>query len=216
MPERFLIWGAGGHGRVVSDVIRAMGDEVVGFVDREPGNHRFALPTGAEVPLLAEAEIQGPVLPLGATAVALGIGDNPARWRVFHRLEGDRCPALVHPSAIVGSGVHFGEGTAVMPRAVVNPATTIGRAVIVNTGAIVEHDCRIGDAAHLSPGSVVCGGAELGSGVWLGAGATVIPGIRIGADAVIGAGSTVIRDVPAGARVAGSPARPLADRETSR
>ena len=45
--------------------------------------------------------------------------------------------------------------------------------------------------------------------VWIGGGAILLPGVTIGREAVVGAGSVVTRDVPAGARVAGNPARLL-------
>jgi len=51
---------------------------------------------------------------------------------------------------------------------------------------------------------------EIGREVWIGRGVTVLPGVRIGDRAVVGANAVVTRDVPAGARVAGVPARPLA------
>ena len=50
---------------------------------------------------------------------------------------------------------------------------------------------------------------HIGSDVWVGGGAIILPGVRIGSRAVIGAGSIVTRDVPAGATVAGNPARRL-------
>jgi UDP-2-acetamido-3-amino-2,3-dideoxy-glucuronate N-acetyltransferase len=46
--------------------------------------------------------------------------------------------------------------------------------------------------------------------VSLGSGAVILGGIRIGEGAIVGAGAVVTRDVPAGATVAGSPARALA------
>lgn len=49
----------------------------------------------------------------------------------------------------------------------------------------------------------VCRGASIGSG------ATIMCGVTIGEDAMIGAGAVVTRDVPAGAIVAGVPARML-------
>jgi UDP-2-acetamido-3-amino-2,3-dideoxy-glucuronate N-acetyltransferase len=46
----------------------------------------------------------------------------------------------------------------------------------------------------------------------LGSGAVVLGGVRIGAGAMVGAGAVVTRDVPAGATVAGNPARALPQR----
>lgn len=48
---------------------------------------------------------------------------------------------------------------------------------------------------------------ELGDRVEVGCGASILGPIRIGNDARIGAGAVVMKDVPAGATVAGNPAR---------
>ena len=47
--------------------------------------------------------------------------------------------------------------------------------------------------------------------VWIGIGAIILKGTRIGRGARIGAGSVVTHDVPAGATVAGNPARLIAE-----
>lgn len=49
----------------------------------------------------------------------------------------------------------------------------------------------------------------IGKNVWIGAGAIVLQNVTIGDGAIIGAGAIVTHDVPAGAIVAGSPAREI-------
>ena len=51
---------------------------------------------------------------------------------------------------------------------------------------------------------------KIGAGAWIGMRAVILPQCQnIGAGAVIGAGAIVARDVPAGAIVAGNPARQI-------
>ncbi len=206
MTERFLIWGAGGHGRVVRDTLLACGDLVVGFVDRNPSPALSGL--AQSPPVLPELSLEADSLPLGATAIAFGLGDNHLRLVALEQIKVRlRCPSRVHPSAVVGSGVEIGLGTIVMAGAVISANASLGEGVIVNTGAVVEHDCQVGAGAHIAPGAVLCGGVQVGRLAWIGAGAVVVPLIRIGERAIVGAGSTAIEDVPTGTTVVGNPAK---------
>ncbi|GJG88449.1 hypothetical protein tb265_36300 [Gemmatimonadetes bacterium T265] len=210
--RRFLIWGGGGHGKVVADLVRALGDEVVGFVDRDAAKiGQVVEPGGARV-VLGEDDFLAGAGAHRAGAVALAVGDNAARLGCLARAGASGVPALVHPTAACSRSATLGAGTVVLAAAVVNAAAALGRAVIVNSGAVVEHDCVVGDGAHVSPGAVLAGGVHVGARAWVGAGATVIQGVRVGSEAVVGAGAVVIRDVPDGVTVVGNPARVLAAR----
>ncbi len=55
---------------------------------------------------------------------------------------------------------------------------------------------------------------RIGRNVWVGAKATILKGVTIGDNAIVGANSVVTRDVPAGATVAGAPARELGPAQT--
>jgi acetyltransferase-like isoleucine patch superfamily enzyme len=76
---------------------------------------------------------------------------------------------------------------------------------------------RVADAEALSPISssprprIASRPVVIGDGVWIGPNSTVLKGVSIGSDAIIEPGSLVTNDVAPGSRVAGSPARVVAD-----
>ena len=88
-------------------------------------------------------------------------------------------------------------------------------AVTIGDGAQIGPAVQIYTADHPRDAGLRREGYEfgrpvtIGRNVWIGGGAIILPGVTIGDDAIIGAGSVVTRDVPAGATVAGNPARLL-------
>jgi acetyltransferase-like isoleucine patch superfamily enzyme len=77
----------------------------------------------------------------------------------------------------------------------------------------VNHDRVPGE--KLRDSGFVGSAIEIGNEVWLGRGVTVLSGVKIGDGATVGANAVVTRDVPAGAIVAGVPARPIGTARSS-
>ena len=202
MSEGIVVYGAGGHAKVVCDVLLCAGLEVLGFVDDDAKTHGT---------LVLGLPVFGPGawLERGKHAVALGIGSNAVRRAVLAACEarGVRVISAVHPAACVARSAQIGIGTVVMAFAAVNPDARIGRGVIINTAAVVEHDVVVGDFAHLSPRSAMGGAARVGELAHLGIGATILPGVSVGDESIIGGGAVVARDVPPRVVAYGVPAR---------
>jgi len=198
-----VVFGAGGHAKVVVDVLRSSGAEVLACAVPSGGAGTIA---GAPV---IDEDAADRLLDDGAGAF-VAIGDNVLRSRIADRLRGGgrQLVNAISPTAYLAEDAVLGTGVLIAPNVAINAATRIGDDVIVNTGATVDHDNVVGAAAHIAPGCHLAGDVHVGRRAFLGVGTAVIPGIRIGDDALVGAGSVVIRDVEAGARAWGNPARP--------
>jgi UDP-perosamine 4-acetyltransferase len=203
-----VIIGAGGHGKVVLDILQAGGRyRPVGFIDADPklaGTTVAGLPVFGAIHLLNKLKRQYQL-----KAAIIAIGDNRARCGYVqpildHSLE---LISAIHPTASVSRSARLGRNVVVAAGAVVCTEARIGDLAIINTSAIVDHECEIGEAAHVCPGANVAGRVRIGSRAFVGLGANVIQCLSIGDGAVIGAGAVVLHDIPAGATAVGVPAR---------
>lgn len=217
--EPILILGAGGHGRVVVDVLRSLGYR--NFVLRDDllslhGQYVW----GSDYPKVM-APITLEILREDAAerAVWFGVGVGSIngqgcerRERIFNMAElaGLKPINAISPTAVVFGEITFGEsGVFIGPKAVVMSGAWVDRNVIINTGAIVEHGCKIGRSSHIATGAVLCGGVQVGDRVHIGAGAVVKQGVSIGYGATVGLGSVVLNDVDMGVTVVGNPAQDI-------
>jgi acetyltransferase EpsM len=215
MKTPIVVFGAGGHAKVVVDVLEAMGRyEILGLFDDSAelkGTIRAKYTViGSKEDLLTMRRdmVQG---------LIVALGDNHRRRTVFEEAQrkGFAFVIAIHPSAQLGGGVRIGEGTLLVAGTVVNVDADIGPNVIVNTGATVDHDCRIGAHVHLSPGVHLAGRVIVGEGTHIGIGAVVLPNIRIGKYCVVGAGAVVREDLPDGVVAVGAPARIIKQNEVA-
>ena len=213
---KWAIVGAGAHGRVILDILRAggTGDECI-FVDDNTDLHGRRI---CDVEVVSRAALTG-----GQDVLAIvAIGYNEVRLRVAGELAaaGVRFGNAVHPSVAVMPSAALGVGVTIGPGAVIGTSARIGDHVVINTGALIEHDCVVGEGASVSPGVSMGGRVTIGRAAFIGTGAVLNPRITIGANAIVGAGSVVTRDVEAGMLVYGSPAREVrpvdADRDWRR
>ena len=208
-----VVLGAGGHARVLVDLLRLVSLEPVAVLDRDGAAARGNV---LGVPIVGGDEELKRFDPARVALVnAVGsVQINASRRELFLRCRalGFHFATLVHPRSTVAAGATLAEGVQVLAGAVINVGARVAENTIINTAAVVEHDCTIGPHVHVASRAALAGGVTAKEAAFIGAGATVIQGIVIGARAVVGAGAVVIRDVEDDAVVVGVPARTRAGR----
>lgn len=196
MQQPVILYGAGGHAKVVLELLEEAARTIRGYVVDGPTERALL---GYPVSAWGETDH-------GAVDWIIAIGDNTVR-RGKATLVAGPFARVAHRNSYISPRAVWGEGTVVMSGASIHSGASIGAHGIVNTHASVDHDCRLGDFVHVAPHAALCGHVEVGEGTLIGAGAVIIPGIRIGRWVVIGAGSVIRNDVPDGVTVVGNPGR---------
>lgn len=192
MPKDVIIIGAGGHARVIADIVKSSGDNLVGFLDDNmdiQGNVIF------EDKIVLGTTKEEDIEKYKDNYFIIGIGSNRVRKLISEKYPNLKYYTAIHPSSIIGSEVSINEGTAIMAGTIINTGTVVGKHCIVNTSSSLDHDNILEDYVHISPGSHLAGTVKINEGTWICAGVTIINNITIGKNNIIGAGATVIRNI---------------------
>ncbi len=141
--------------------------------------------------------------------------ENNCRNSAIPMLDMKDLSARIEPGAILREQVEIGKNAVIMMGAILNIGAIVGEGTMIDMGAVLGGRATVGKNCHVGAGAVLAGVIEPASAtpviveddVLIGANAVVIEGCRIGQGAVVAAGAVVVSDVPAGAVVAGCPAR---------
>lgn len=209
-PKNILLFGGGGHARVVIDIVRISdcSQRIVACVDpglapREDGFEG--------VPLYGENTDLAQLCERHAVdAYLVALGDNWRRRKVVREIERE-APTIepakaVHPDACVSETAYVEGGSVVMAGAVINPGVTIGEHCIINSASSVDHDCTLESFSSVAPGATLGGSVTVGELSAICLGADVVNDTRIGSGSIIGAGAVVLDDIPADVVAHGVPA----------
>ena len=122
----------------------------------------------------------------------------------------------------IGTFVEIQKGAKIGNRCKISSHTFICEGVVIEDEVFIGHNVTFINDRHprATAGSGqlqteadwCCVGTLVKRGASIGSGTTLLCGITVGENALVGAGSVVTKNVPAGAVVAGNPARPMKSR----
>lgn len=214
MIKRLVIFGAGGFGREVLQLVRDINETVPtwqceGFlVDSKyaDGGMVQGLPILGDLAWL----VRNP-----GVQVVIAVGSPVAKREIalrIRRVSENPFATLIHPRAWVGQHVAIGEGSILCAGALVTTDIRIGRHVHINIGATIGHDAVLEDFVTLNPSVNLSGNIKLEEGVEVGTNSVLIPGSVVGCWSIIGAGSVVTKSLPPNVTAVGIPAKAIKER----
>jgi sugar O-acyltransferase (sialic acid O-acetyltransferase NeuD family) len=209
MKTEVVIFGIGGHAKVVHDILEKSGQFTpTAFISLDSN-----LKTFLDLPHYHQSEFKKLNFKNGVVA----IGDNWTRAQVVKFIISEKSDFVfvkaIHPSSQIGSRVVIGDGAVIMAGSVINPDSHVGMHVIVNTSSSIDHDCHLGKFCSVAPGAVLGGNVHVGESSSISLGAKIIHGKKIGSHTIIGAGALVLDDIQNQVIAYGSPCKVIRSRK---
>ena len=190
-----ILFGAGGQGKVVSEILLKNNVEDFVFYDQFSDFDKIGSFTIFKFINVSQED-----------KMIICIGNNNLRKNISLKYNCN-FETIIHPFTSIANDLVLGKGTVVMAGSIINSFVQIGNHCIINSGSVVEHDCIIENFVHLSPNTTLCGNVHVGEGSHIGAGAVIIPNVKIGKWVTIGAGAVVLKDIPDYTTFVGNPAK---------
>ena len=196
--KQLIIIGAGGHGRVVKDIIQNKYDNII-FLDDDSNNKLALGPISLHKNYLLDSDF------------FIAIGNNELREKIFNEISSNKgnIISVISDTAKIGDNVTIGKNVVIMHYAVINNGSIIEDGSIINTYSSVDHDCVIGNFSHVAVGAHLAGTVKIGKRVFIGTNAGIINNINIIDNTIIGSGANVIKDINEAGIYVGVPARKI-------
>lgn len=183
--EKLLLVGAGGLGRVTSEIARQSFD--CAFLDD-------GVPAGRQVCGIPVIGTTGELEALFGEyrKLVVSIGNNPLRERLYRRAAeiGYAFPNVVAPSAYVSPYAAVGGGCIILQHAVIQNGAAVGDGAILNPGVEIHHDSTLGNYVLIYTNSVVRTLAQVGDRAHIGSTLTIGNRAVIEPDEVVPDGQT--------------------------
>nr|WP_297306871.1 transferase [uncultured Flavobacterium sp.] len=137
--KNYILYGFGGHGRVIKDAINKLGATVVHIFDNEHPYRNDIFP---------DAEL------------IIAIGNNDIRAEIASVVQ-HKLGIIIHPTAVIATDVVIGVGTVVLANAVIQTGAVIGKNCIINANVTIDHDVQIANNVSIYPGAYIGGEAKI-------------------------------------------------------
>jgi UDP-3-O-[3-hydroxymyristoyl] glucosamine N-acyltransferase len=159
MKPKVVIIGAGGHAKIVCDLILKLNKhEIIGFADISV-NESMSRKTDSifylNYKIIANQESLTKLFDQ-CDHFIIALGNNKKRAHYYDQMKHQLIPlCLIHPNANVSSTAIIGQGSVILANAVVNSNSIVAENCILNSGVIVDNDCRVDDHVYLKMGTLV-------------------------------------------------------------
>jgi sugar O-acyltransferase (sialic acid O-acetyltransferase NeuD family) len=194
--KSIAIFGAGGHTKVIIDLLQLLQYNIVGIYDD------YKTGKIMDIPILNTTDN----IDTTFDEYIIGIGDSKIRKKLYQKYNLPWA-VLIHPTSTVSKYATIGKGTVIFAGSVIQTDVTIGKQCIINTNCNIDHESIIQDFCSICPGVTICGKVFVHANSFIGANSTIIPTIEIGENCIIGAGAVVIQNVENHKKVVGNPAK---------
>lgn len=203
MGSTLLIYGAGGLGVEVVDIIRrsTLANSELFFVDD--------FNAGKTIYEIHVLSFEDAILQHGSAKMVIAQGEPAARKSLLDKAKknGFELATVIDSSAIVSPTAKVGDGSIICPHCILASSVLVGENVLVNAKTILGHDVKVGDNSVMSSMVNIGGRTCIDEETFIGMGTLVKDKLNIGARAIVSMASAVFRDIPSDVVVVGNPAR---------